>query len=160
GIPASGRAEIAGRFGRNPRALRLLGSLMRLYALEELIGPPQAVAEGLPLEELSDGIERSLLQRAKEGLSNAAGEFLRELSILSEPAPMDLLRALGTHLGDVPTLLAELQKRFLVEQRRTLRQAHPLVREVELPRLAREKVASRAVHMRAGTWHAAQLAQA
>lgn len=159
-LPASRHAEIAERFGRNPRALRLLGNLMRLYALEELIGSPQAVADGLTLAELSEGIERSLLQRAKEGLSNAGNQFLRDLSILTEPAPIDLLRALGTHLGDVQQLLAELQGRFLVEQRLALRQAHPLVREIELPRLARDKEAFRGVNRRAGEWHRARLALA
>ncbi|NPU64673.1 glycosyltransferase [Bradyrhizobium sp. 83012] len=159
-LPASRHAEIASRFGRNPRALRLLGNLMRSYALEELIGQPQAVQEGLALEELSDQIERSLLDRAKEGLSNAAGEFLRDLSILLEPAPIGLLGALGAHLGNVQTLLAELQKRFLVDQRKSLRLAHPLVREVELPRLTRDKAAFCVANLRVGRWHAAQLGEA
>lgn len=159
-LPEARHEEIARRFGRNPRALRLLGHLMRHHALDELIGPPQASADGLSLEDLAERIERSLLMRAREGLSNSAAEFLRDLSVLTEPAPMGLLEALGEHLGDVSPLLGELQERFLVEQRRALRQVHPLVREVELPRLVRDAEASRAAHRRAGTWHAAALAHA
>lgn len=159
-LPEARHEEIAQRFGRNPRALRLLGHLMRHHALDELIGPPQAAAEGLSLEDLAERIERSLLMRAREGISNAAAEFLRDLSVLPEPAPMGLLEALGAHLGKVPSLLGELQERFLVEQRRALRQVHPLVREVELPRLARDPGASEAAHRRAGAWHAAALAHA
>lgn len=159
-IPASRHQEIAERFGRNPRALRLLGSLMRFHPLEELIGPAQAAAEGLTLQELSDRVERSLLQRAKAGLSNAAAEFLRDLSVLTEPARIELLSALGSHLGDVQALLAELQQRFLIELRQPLRQPHPLVREVELPRLIRDKDAYQAANLRAGNWHKVQLANA
>lgn len=159
-LPEARHEEIAQRFGRNPRALRLLGHLMRHYALDELIGQPQAAAEGLSLEDLAKEIERSLLTRAREGLSNSAAEFLRDLSVLPEPAPMGLLEALGSHLGKVPSLLGELQERFLVEQKRALRQVHPLVREVELPRLARDPEASGAAHRRAGAWHAAALAHA
>lgn len=159
-LPGARHDEIARRFGRNPRALRLLGHLMRHHALDELIGPPQAAAEGLSLEDLSERIERTLLMRAREGLSNAAAEFLRDLSVLPEPAPMGLLEALGAHLGKVPSLLGELQERFLVEQRSARRQVHPLVREVELPRLARDPEASGAAHRRAGGWHAAALTRA
>lgn len=159
-VPEARHEEIAQRFGRNPRALRLLGHLMRHHALDELIGPPQAAAEGLSLEDLVEKIERSLLMRAREGLSNAAAEFLRDLSVLPEPAPMGLLEALGAHLGKVPSLLGELQERFLVEQRRALRQVHPLVREVELPRISRDPEASGAAHRRAGAWHAEALARA
>ncbi|MGP3722163.1 glycosyltransferase [Cereibacter sphaeroides] len=159
-VPEARHEEIAQRFGRNPRALRLLGHLMRHHALDELIGPPQAAAEGLSLEDLAERIERSLLMRAREGLSNAAAEFLRDLSILPEPASMGLLEAFGAHLGKVPLLLGELQERFLVDQRRALRQVHPLVREVEVPRLARDPEASGAAHRRAGAWHAAALGRA
>jgi glycosyltransferase involved in cell wall biosynthesis len=159
-LPETRHEEIAQRFGRNPRALRLLGHLLRSYALDELIGPPQAAAEGLSLQDLADSIERSLLMRAREGLSNTATEFLRDLSVLPEPAPMDLLQSMGSHLGAVPALLSELQGRFLVEQRNALRQVHPLVREVELPRLARDPEASGEAHRRAGAWYARKLAQA
>lgn len=159
-LPETRHEEIAQRFGRNPRALRLLGHLLRSYALDELIGPPQAVAQGLSLQDLADSIERSLLMRAREGLSNTATEFLRDLSVLPEPAPMDLLQAMGSHLGPVSGLLRELQGRFLVEQRNALRQVHPLVREVELPRLARDPEASGEAHRRAGAWYAQKLAQA
>lgn len=159
-LPETRHEEIAQRFGRNPRALRLLGHLLRSYALDELIGPPKAAAEGLSLQDLADAIERSLLTRACEGLSNTATEFLRDLSVLPEPAPMDLLQSMGSHLGAVPALLSELQGRFLVEQRNALRQVHPLVREVELPRLARDPEASREAHRRAGAWYARKLAEA
>jgi hypothetical protein len=81
-LPEARHEEVAQRFGRNPRALRLLGQLLRFYALEELIGPPQAVPEGVNLEELSDSIERSLLAKAREGISNAASDLLRDLALL------------------------------------------------------------------------------
>lgn len=151
-LPEARHEEIAQRFGRNPRALRLLGHLMRHHALDELIGPPQASTDGLSLEDLAERIERTLLMRAREGLSNSAAEFLRDLSVLPEPAPMGLLEALGEHLGGVTPLFGELQERLLVEQRRALREVHPLVREVELPRLARDPKASGPAHGMRRRW--------
>ncbi|MFC3078823.1 glycosyltransferase [Phenylobacterium terrae] len=157
-LPEARHEEVARRFGRNPRALRLLGNLLRDHDLDELIGPPQVVSEGLTDEELANDIERSLLTRARQGLSNAASALLRELTILPEPAPLGLIQAVGSHLGPVTPLLAEIAERFLLEQRRALRQVHPIVREVELPRFAGHEQAYRAAHLTAGQWYAARLA--
>lgn len=152
--------EVVRRFGGNPRALRLLGNMLRLYDIDELIGPPRAIPEGLSQEELANNIERSLLAKAREGLSNAAHELLRGLAVLTEFAPMELIQALGDHLGDVEPLLREMQERFLVEQRKGLRQVHPVVREVELPSLLRDGKLYRSANLKAGRWYAARVAAA
>lgn len=159
-LPEARHEEVVRRFGGNPRALRLLGHMLRFYDIDELIGPPRAIPEGLSQEELAHSIERSLLAKAQEGLSNAAHELLRELAVLTEFAPMGLIEAIGGHLGDVGPLLRELQDRFLLEQRRGLRQAHPVVREVELPRLLRDDKLYRSANLNAGRWYAARLTAA
>lgn len=156
-LPETRHEEVVRRFGGNPRALRLLGHMLRFYDIDELIGPPRAVPEGLSQEELANSIERSLLAKAREGLSNAAHELLRELVVLTEFAPMELIEAIGSHLGDVGPLLRELQDRYLLEQRRGLRQVHPVVREVELPRVLRDDKLYRSANLNAGKWYAARL---
>ncbi len=143
-----------------PRALRLLGRLLRIHDLEELIGPPRAVPEGLIQEQLASDLERSLLGKARQGLSNAADQLLRELAILPEPASVELIRAVGGHIGEVGALLRELQERFLVEQQRALRHVHPVAREVELPGLVRDSVIYCSANLRAGQWYAARLTAA
>jgi len=153
-LPEKRHDEVARRFGGNPRALRLLGHMLRSYDIEELIGAPRAVPEGVSQEELANDIERSLLAKAREGLSNAASDLLRDLAILTDFAPIDLIQAVGGHLGDVGPLLVEMQQRFLIEQRQALRQIHPVAREVELPRLSRDSEAYRAANLSAGKWYA------
>jgi glycosyltransferase involved in cell wall biosynthesis len=159
-LPEERREEVARRFGANPRALRLLGVMLRFHDLGELIGPPRAVPTGLGKEELANDIERSLLVKARAGLSNAANELMRELTILTEPAPMELIEAVGRDLGEVGPLLRELQERFLVEQWGGLRQVHPVVSEVERPRLLRDGKLYRSANLNAGRWYASRLATA
>lgn len=156
-FPAPRRAEVAGRLGQNPRALRLLGQLLQIYPLEELVGPPQAVPEGLANSELTIRMERSLLAKAREGLSNAASEFLRDLAVLREPARGELLEAMGHYLGDAADLSRQLRERFILEVRGSRYRLHPVACEVELPRLRGDVQAYRAAHLRAGNWFAAQL---
>ena len=156
-FPADRRVEVVGRLGQNPRALRLLGQLLQIYPLDELLGLPQAVPEGLTSTELTDRIERSLLAKARAGLSDAATEFLRDLAVLREPGHWELLKALGEHLGDVTALSRELRERFVLEIRGNRYYVHPVVREVELPRLRGDAEAFRAAHRRAGSWFAARL---
>ena len=159
-LPKARHNEISSRFGFNPRALRLLGHLMRYHALEELIGPPLTITKGLALEDFADRLERILLMRAQESLSSAASVFLQEMSILPEAAPLGLLSALSNDPQTVRANVAELQGRFLIESHGKLRKVHPLVREVMLTRLARNPEESNAVHGRAGDWYAASIKEA
>lgn len=156
-FPADRRMEVVWRLGANPRALRLLGHLLRHYALGELISPgdvPEAPVE----PRLAKEIERELLAKANAGLSNQASVLLRDLSILRDPARRELVEALGSHVGDVWALSSELRDRYLMEYVPNKGfQAHPLVREVEVPRLRSDGEAWRAAHQRAGTWYALPL---
>jgi glycosyltransferase involved in cell wall biosynthesis len=153
------RLEVVRRLGANPRALRLLGNLLRNYPLEELLGPPGDVPQA-PLDpQFTEEIERSLLEKTKEGLSNAEGALLRELTVLREPAPWELVEAIGEHLGDVRTLSGQLRQRYLLEAGNRYR-LHPLVREVDGPRLRSDNAAWRTAHQSAGQWYARRLRSA
>ena len=156
-FPADRRLEVVRRLGSNPRVLRLLGHLLRHYALEELLGLPGDVPEAPVDPRFTEEIERSLLKKAEEGLSNAAGVFLRELSVLREPGQWKLVEAMGGHLGDVRELARQLRERYLLEIHANRYHLHPLVREVEGPRLRRDAEAWQAAHRRAGTWYAGLL---
>ena len=152
-FPADRRMEVVQRLGANPRALRLLGNLLRLYPLEELLGPAGDVPDAPIDPQFTEQIERNLLTKAEEGLSNAAGALLRELTVLREPAQWELVEAIGGHLGDARVLSRELRDRYLLEIGNRYR-LHPLVREVDGPRLRRDETAWRAAHRRAGAWYA------
>lgn len=152
-FPIERRIEIAQRLGANPRLLRLLGLLLRHYSLEELIGPPDDVPQ-LPLDpRLTEGIEQTLLKKAKEGLSDSANALLRDLTVLQDMASWELVNAMGSHLGDVRALTRELRERYLLEIKANQYQVHPVVREVEVPRLRQDGNLWRAAHLRAGTWY-------
>lgn len=156
-FPVERRLEVVRRLGANPRALRLLGNLLRIYPLEELFGPPGDVPEAPADPQFIEQIERSLLRKAEEGLSNAGGVLLRELTVLRAPAQWELVEAMGGHLGDVRLLSRELRERYLLEIRSNRYRLHPLVREVDGPRLRHDEVAWRAAHQRAGTWYGCRL---
>lgn len=158
-LPEARFQEVAYRFGGNPRALRLLGHMLRFYDLEELIGPARAISEGLNTEDLVNTLEHSLLAKAREGLSNAAHELLRRLAVLTEFAPMNLIEAMGAQLGNVESLLRQMHDRFLIEQRKGLRRVHPIVREVELPRLMREEKLYCSANRLAGKWYSDQVVE-
>lgn len=157
-FPADRRMEVVRRLGANPRVLRLLGHLLRHYPLEELLGSPGDVPEAPVEPRLTEGIERDLLAKANAGLSNPASVLLRDLSILRDPARWELVEVMGSHLGNVRALSRELRERYLLETvpNKGYR-VHPIVREVEGPRLRREGEAWRAAHGRAGTWYARPL---
>ena len=70
-LPPHRRLEVVRRLGANPRVLRLLGNLLRHYSLEELLGPPGDVPEAPAEPRLTEGIERGLLLKAEENLSEA-----------------------------------------------------------------------------------------
>ncbi|HEX8560297.1 MAG TPA: glycosyltransferase [Pyrinomonadaceae bacterium] len=156
-FPAPRRAEVIRRLGANPRILRLLGRLLQSYELEELLGPPGDVPETPPDPSLTEKIEEALLSKARQGLSPEANALLRDLSVLRERALWPLVEAMGRHLGDVRALTRELRERFLLEVSAHHYQPHPVVREVEGPRLRLEPEAWRAAHRRAGDWYAAPL---
>jgi glycosyltransferase involved in cell wall biosynthesis len=154
------RLEVVRRLGANPRALRLLGNLLQLYPLEELLGPAGDVPDAPVDPRFTEQIEGILLTKAEEGLSNAAGALLRELTILREPAQWELVEAIGGHFGDVRAISRELRERYLLEPRPNRYHLHPIVREVDGPRLRRDEGAWRAAHRSAGTWYARLLSAA
>lgn len=156
-FPAARRAEIVRRLGANPRVLRLLGALLRHYILEELLGPPGDLPELPPDLRLIEDTERTLLSKAREGLSAGAAAALRDLSVLREPATWEFVQAIASHLGDVRELTRELRERYLLEIGPNRYQVHPVVREVEGPRLRLDEEAWRAAHRRAGEYYARPL---
>jgi hypothetical protein len=153
-FPRNRRLEVVRRLGANPRALRLLGNLLQYYPLEELLGPPGDVPQAPADPQFAERIERSLLAKAEEGLSNAARVLLRELTVLREPAQWELVEAISGHLGDVRTISRELRERYLLDVSFNRYRLHPLVREVDAPRLRRDEVAWQAAHKSAGNWYA------
>ena len=75
------------------------------------------------------------------------------------------MEAVGGHLGDIQPLLRELRERYLLDvtpnnNRLDHYRLHPLVREVEGPRLRRDREVWQAAHRSAGTWYAGQLSEA
>ena len=67
-LPTARQSEVVRRLGFNPRVLRLLGSLLRTYSLEELLGP-QVVLPELPADSsLIDQVERMLLVKARRSV--------------------------------------------------------------------------------------------
>ncbi|TYB49379.1 glycosyltransferase [Actinomadura chibensis] len=158
-FPESRRTETVNRLGRNPRVLHLLGSLLRRYTLDELLGPPLLgpPTEGIPEDELVDTIERGLVAKATEGLADDERQALRRLSVLSAGFEQKQAETLVT---DFRKRLRELRYRYLMEptQDRPPRyQLHPAVREAENAFLRRDQRAWRSAHRAAGQWYAARL---
>ncbi|WP_198420173.1 glycosyltransferase family 4 protein [Geomonas ferrireducens] len=156
-FPAERRIEVVRRLGANPRVLRLLGHLLRRFSLEELLGPPSDVPEAPIEHHLLDGIERNLLVKASEGLSSDAAELLQSLSVLREPAQLELVQAIGVNLGDVRRPLGELRDRYLLRGHANRYQLHPVIKEVEIHLLRGNAEAWRGVHRRVGLWYAQPL---
>lgn len=90
-FPLVRRLEVVRRLGANPRALRLLGSLLQLYPLEELFGFTGHVPDAAVDPQFAEEIERNLLVKAEAGISNGARILLRELTVLQEPAQWELI---------------------------------------------------------------------
>jgi glycosyltransferase involved in cell wall biosynthesis/tetratricopeptide (TPR) repeat protein len=165
-FPPARRSEIVRRLGHNPRVLRLLGLLLRSYALEELLGPIDARLEPFD-SRLVDDIERTLLAKAAEGLSEQARTFLSRLSILRDWASWGLVEAMCDKKEEVREHLDAFRERFLIQalsssrqsdsQRIARYQVHPLVREADEVRLRRDPGAWQSAHRRAGEWFARPL---
>lgn len=162
-FPADRHHEVVNRLGRNPRALRLLGGLLRLYTLEELLGRPEPLAAPADSRLVHD-IEKSLVDKAADGLSGSARAALRDLSVLEDWAEAGLVQAVIGIDGPVHNndMIRQLRERYLVEadptgpvSRRVVRyQVHPAVREVDRVRLYQDESAWREAHLRAGAWFA------
>ena len=61
---------------------------------------------------------------------------------------------MGSHLGDIRTLSRELRERFLLTVAANRYYIHPIVREVDGPRLRGDEMAWRKAHRHAGMWYA------
>ncbi|MFG2127977.1 glycosyltransferase [Streptomyces sp. NPDC048751] len=169
-FPVARRVEVIRRLGANPRVLRLLGFLLKKHSLDDLL-PPTAVLPRAPFRmQLVEDIERQLLAKAAEGLSDETRAFLRNLSVLRDWAPWPLVEAIGGGTVDLETRVDELLERYLLDARapegqsgsgpRTRYQVHPLVREVDGVRMQRDGEAWREAHRRAGEWYARPLYEA
>ncbi|MFF3329173.1 glycosyltransferase [Streptomyces sp. NPDC002888] len=166
-FPVGRRVEVVRRLGANPRVLRLLGFLLKKHPLDDLL-PPTAVLPKAPFRmQLVEDIERQLLAKAAEGLSDETRAFLRDLSVLRDWAPWPLIETMGDSRGDLEPRVDELLERYLLNTRtsagqsgsgrHTLYQVHPLVREADGVRMQRDGEAWRAAHRRAGEWYARPL---
>ncbi|MFJ9894432.1 AAA family ATPase [Streptomyces sp. NPDC091280] len=164
-FPPERREEVVRRLGRNPFVLRLLHSLVGPYdwTLDELL--PAGEVPQAPYDlSLVEVVERELVAKATERLTPSADAALRSLSVLTDWADQDLVKAMTRDHGDLPELRKQLQKRFLLQVRtvdneaafsRTTRfQVHPAVREVACVRLREDEKAWKAAHRRAGRWYA------
>lgn len=156
-FPAARRTEVVRRLGFNPRALHLLGTLLRTHGLEDLLGDAQDVP-ATPLDPaLVEQLEKRLLDRAREGLDAGTLRLLCDLCVLQEPATLLLVQAMSGQPTEVRTQEAKLRDRYLLEVRSGRYQVHPVVREVEGPRLRSDTKAWQAAHRRAGRWFAEPL---
>lgn len=165
-FPPSRRLEVVQRLGRNPRVLRLLGLLLRSYTLEELLRPADTQWESFD-SRLVDDIERTLLAKATEGLSDKARAFLRRLSILRDGAAWGLVETLCPEAGKEREYLDLFRERFLVQAQATSGKSdshhgvrykiHPLVREADEVRLRQDYDEWTSTHRLAGQWHARPL---
>lgn len=156
-FPDDRRLEVVWRLGANPRVLRLLGTLLRMYPLEELLGSPGDVPDAPADPRLTEGMERALLAKAEEGLSDPAKQLLRDISVVRGPASWELVEAVAAPLGDVRVHTRALRERYLLEIRANRYHLHPVVREVEGPRLRRDGAPWRDAHRRAGMWYSRPL---
>lgn len=152
------RGEVIRRLGANPRALTLLGQLLDRYSLDDLLGAapdPDAPLERDP--ELVQRLELRILNKAKAGLPEPATRLMRSLSVLRAPASAELVRELAADPVNWRAPRQALRDRHLLRIWRDRDHLHPLVREVELPRLRAEEDAWRDAHARAGRWYARAL---
>ncbi|MBW4719704.1 glycosyltransferase [Saccharothrix obliqua] len=166
-FPAERRARTVARLGANPRVLRLLGGLLGMYTLDDLLGPEVEPMTGPDETHLVDAIERDLVVKAMEGLTDdAVRRALDDLSVLDDWAGAELREAMIGRLGDTSELTRELLNRYLLESRpsssgatpgRAAYQVHPVVRELNLLRHHGNEAAWRSAHRRAGEWYARPL---
>lgn len=154
-FPVARRIEVARRLGGNPRALRLLGNLLRTHVLDDMLGPAQATPEGPVDPALVAALERQLVRRAAEGLTPKASVLLEALTVLPDPAPWGLIAAVAG--SDSAGASEELQSRYLLGAKGSRYDLHPVVRETLGPKLRAQEVAFREAHLRAGRWHARAL---
>ena len=82
-FPRDRRDEIVLRLGKNPRVLRFLGTLLRSASLEALLPPSDDIPTVPADSELIEQIERNLLAKATQGLSESAHILLRHLTVPS-----------------------------------------------------------------------------
>lgn len=156
-FPVERRAETVRRLGGNPRALRLLGMLLRTHALDDMLGPAQATPEAPPDPALLSRLEQQMVARAAEGLTARASELLELLTVLPDPGPWSLMEAVAAMpREEIIRDAAELQSRYLLDARGSSYAVHPVAREVIGPQL-RTHINWNQASLRAGQWHAEAL---
>jgi glycosyltransferase involved in cell wall biosynthesis len=160
-FPIDRRIEVVRRLGGNPRALRLLGNLLRTHALEDMFGPTQPALEDPVDPALVDKLEQQMVARAAEGLAARPRVLLAMLTTLPDPAPWPLVEAVAcTEPGHARQDAAELQSRYLLDARGSRYAVHPVVREVLGPQLRADAGKWAQAHLRAGRWQAQTLGTA
>lgn len=161
-FPLGRRVEVIERLGGNPRALRLLGQLLRNHAINDLLGEASLspIAPNDPLLVLQ--LERHLVSKAAQGLSQNASRLLQHLAVLIQPANWLLLSAIGksfTNL-DPGSLINELQDRFLLDSYFGKYLLHPAVREVEGIKLREKTDEWKVANDHVGDWYASAISKA
>lgn len=154
-FPKKRRTEVVRRLGGNPRALRLLGTLLKTHALTDLLGPEQATPDAPDDPVLVEKLEKEMIQRAAGGLSSQAHSMLEMLTVLPDPATWTLVETTSGHSATAARHAAtELQNRYLLDARGSRYLVHPVAREVLGPQLRRKPEDWKQANLRAGQWHA------
>jgi tetratricopeptide (TPR) repeat protein len=156
-VPPERRANLVLWLGRNPRAIRLMVSALIHDKLDDLMGLVPAPWENEDQRiapELLRQFEQALLERAAAQLSPMGRGFFRRLSVLRRPVNRRGLEALAPEGSEMDPLLAELQARFMMEEREPGRyDMHPVIRATAGSQMSAAE--RRRAHAAAGRYHAA-----
>jgi hypothetical protein len=156
-VPPDRRRDLVSWLGRNPRAIRLMVSALAHDKLDDLIGLVPAAWENEDQQiapELLRQFEQALLARAEAQLSAPGRVFFRRLSVLRRPVNRRGLEALAPEGSEMEPLLAELQARFMIEEKEPSRyDMHSMIRATAGSQMSAAE--RRRAHAAAGRYHAA-----
>jgi tetratricopeptide (TPR) repeat protein len=155
-IPESRITDVVTWLGCNPRAIKLLVSVLARDSLDDLIGVAAEAWEARDRSvspELLREFEEAVLKRAEERLEGPARVFLHRISVLRQPAENRALQALKPEGSDLALLRGDLVARFMLELRRNRYEMHPVLRDTIRARMTGGE--RRRAHLGAGHYYAA-----